>query len=143
MSNKKCIKITPTGIFEIYNYKKDRAYKNTVFTDISLEKPEYWEYNKFRLTMITKDIFNDDDKYNHLASYLCKKLTLYEEDHHIFGTVFLYNEHEYENEILDFTRDDLNYIMDKIKETTTTDNNEWWKKLINNNTKNVYFCVDS
>ena len=74
----------------------------------SLHIPEQWEHNKYRLSIATVGFFTDGDVYNDLATKLWSKLR-HGEGQRIFGSVVIFNEDE--EDIIDMTIDDLDYIM--------------------------------
>ena len=108
----KAIKITPYNIKQINNINDDIEYTGNILNGLLLDLPLKWKFNKYILTMFTKDIYTSDDIYNPLATYLYSKLKCNFSDN-IFGSVFICAEDN--DSIIDFTINDLNYLIAKIK----------------------------
>ena len=109
----KVIKITPTEIKEITDYRNDEIYKDTVAGYV-LNYPSIWKYKKYNLTMIMKDIFSEKDQYNRLATEMYRKLKsmMKELDDDICGDILIINE---DTDLCDFTLEDMKYIIEKMK----------------------------
>jgi len=74
---------------------------------------EHWKHKKFRLSMVYWDMFHpDEDDENPLATYLYRRLKNY--DGLIYGPVYIMNEDR--DGIIDFTKEDLKYILASINE---------------------------
>jgi len=108
----KVIKITPFNIKQLDNINDDDDYKNYIHNGLLLDLPIKWKYNKYLLTMFTKDIYTSDDIYNPVANYLFSKLKCTLSDNQLYGSVFICSENN--DSIIDFTIDDLNYLISKI-----------------------------
>ena len=109
----KAIKITPSGIKLIDSLKGDEDYMNYTQQGVALDLPTKWKHNKYRLTMFVKDAYSDDERFNPFASYLYSNLSCHASDDELFGSVFICNETS--NKIVDFTIDDLKYLIQMIK----------------------------
>ncbi len=72
----------------------------------------------FKLCMVVNDIYTDTDKYNPIATYLFNNLksmsyVLSGERDAIHGTVYVTNERNWE--VIDFSTQELSYVMRKMK----------------------------
>ena len=107
--------ITPDCKIEEVSEEQETEKKSKRLWDgCSLQVPEYWEHKKFRLTMTFPDIFTEHDPLNPLATYIFRNLKHPRgiPDDALCGTVFISNENG--DEFLDFTMEDLKYIMKRI-----------------------------
>ena len=109
----KSVKITPDGkILEVSEEEENSSKKGRVWDGSSLLAPEHWSNDrKFRLTLAFPDLFEDSDTFNPLATLLLYNLRhpKFKTVDVICGTAYLSNETL--TEIVDFTIDDLKYIM--------------------------------
>jgi len=107
------VMITPGGkIAEVTAEEEDRIKQGRVWDGRSLLTPEHWENDrKFRLTLTFPDIYESSDAFNPLATMLLYNLRhpQYKAVDVICGTAFLSNETL--TKIIDFTINDLKYIM--------------------------------
>ena len=107
----KGIKITTNG--ETIEFDdNDDEYNNVEKDGYSLMLPERWEHKKYKLAFMVECY---SQEYNALGSYLYNRMYLHHQDidGSIFGDVFIMNENE--KDIIDFTKDDMDYILDKLK----------------------------
>jgi hypothetical protein len=113
MSPKTCLKITPTCIYEIKNYKEDPYYKSQTygFSCSCLNVASYWEKRHYDLVMIVKDRYDEDDEFNPIATYIYNNLKGLHFDN-IYGTVYLVNEQNFR--VVNFNKTDLKYIMKQL-----------------------------
>jgi hypothetical protein len=107
------VKITPNEIYEINNFINDIDFKDNDYNAYGLLLPQLWTNKKFKLSMIIKN--TENDKYNPFATLLFNILKsmnniITSDSKNIYGTVFIIND---ENN--NFTLNDLNYIIDKVK----------------------------
>ena len=113
----KAMKITPNGIEEIDNIYNDPDYKNRRVTKSwdpwALNLPMHWEHKKFKLCVLIPGFF-DGQPFNPTATDIYQKLKCQYQavPDLIYGTMFITNEDE--DEIIDFVKDDLDYILSKI-----------------------------
>ena len=108
----KALKITPNGlIVEVSDLFKDKDFKNMETDGCSLVVPAIWDYNKYKLSMFVECYSKN---YNPSATWLFNNLTsFYKISECINGTVFIANENE--DVEVDMTKQDLDYILDKMK----------------------------
>ena len=104
---------------------RDEEYKLRTFDTHALCKTEAWGYKKFRLGFVCWDTFRDEDNdYNILGTYIYRMLKDRRGDildDIIPGPVYLINEDR--DGIIDFTKEDLNYILHRSS-LDTHENNE-------------------
>jgi len=109
----KSVKITPDGkVAEVTAEEEERLKEGRVWDGRSLLVPEHWNNDRrFRLTLTFPDIYEDSDAYNPLATMLLYNLRhpKFKSVDVICGTAFLSNETL--TKIIDFTMEDLKYIM--------------------------------
>ena len=85
---------------------------DATYSGTSLIVPEYWQYNnKYKLSMMMKDLFTDNDDINKLATILYNKLKFKDNEDNdiIFGTIFLCNESN--DNMIDFKYKDFTYVV--------------------------------
>jgi len=139
---KTIIKITPDCIEEV-KYSDDVLKRKDAWV---LGVPERWEHKRYMLSAITEAFFTDDMPINPMATYFWNNLRR-TEPQLIKGDFYIIREKLHDDEtnddgwklhddetnddgwMLDFTIQDLQYIMDKIKlmkatkpETESTNN---------------------
>ena len=114
----KAMKITPNIIEEIDDVFKDPDYKNRKVTKSwdpwALNLPIHWEHKKFNLCVIIPG-FHDGQPFNKTATAMFWMLrSAYRPifDDGVYGTMFITNEDE--NGTIDFVKDDLDYILNKM-----------------------------
>ena len=115
----KAIKITPNSIEEIDHHPwKDPYHEKKSWDCFCLHQPLHWEHKRFRLCAVIHGRFQPHDEYNPLATEIWQKLRCRYQpvDMKIFGIMFITNENE--DDIIDFVRDDLEYIIDKMQNST-------------------------
>jgi hypothetical protein len=116
----KALKISGFDVTEIEvdddAFIQDGEYKDRdrPFDSHYLARPEKWDGKKFRLGFVWWDTFKEDDtNYNILGTYLYRMLKHPGAilDDVIPGPVYLVNEDD--EGIIDFTKDDLKYILNQ------------------------------
>jgi len=109
----KVIMVTPDSeIKEITYEEMKEIIGTTIYSGASLSASEFWQYKKFKLSMLMKDLYLKDDATTRLATKLYNKLKFQnnEEDNDvILGTIFLCNESD--KGITDFTYEDFMYVL--------------------------------
>ena len=125
--NISAIKITPDEIFEIKNYHEDPDYKNHQ-NGYALAVPECWKYKKYELALLCRP----SKKYNLLASIIYNNYKTLADK--LFGTFFIVNEHD--SKLVDFTKEDLTYLIRHIdkfdRKKMNEDVEKWFGKMIQN-----------
>ena len=108
----KALEITPIGnIVEINDIYAYRYFRDMDKDGCSLVVPEIWTHDKYVLSMFVEC---HSEKYNPTATYLFNHLSSYcKLDEHITGTVYILCENE--KGATDITKNDLNYIMERIR----------------------------
>ena len=114
--NNKVIRISVSGeVSEIDYDMQTEETRNRTQSAYSLPWPEDWEHDrKFRLTITMLDRFEPGDDLNIQATILFNRLrtsTCLAETI-ICGDVYIGNETD--EDIIDFTTDDFNYILDHM-----------------------------
>ena len=112
----KGIKITSDSqVITLDDWQKDPDYIDNVLSGYSLMLPQFWDYQIFKLTVFIVDIYDETHDYNHMATSVFQKLysPYGESDQIIKGFMFICNEDD--DKALDFTLDDYNYILPKLK----------------------------
>ena len=112
----KGIKITSDSqVIALDDWRKDPDYIDNVLSGYSLRLPQFWDYQIFRLSVFIVDIYEENHEYNHLATNVFQKLysPYGESDQIIKGFMFICNEDD--DKAIDFTLDDYNYILPKLK----------------------------
>ena len=89
------------------------AVNGRYYCGYALHVPEMWEHKKLKLTMSMPDLYEAGDEPSAMATMLYRKLKLpdYTPRDIVRGTVFVANEQD--DELLDFTEDDMCYIFTK------------------------------
>ena len=113
-----CIKILPGGeLFNITNHKFDEDWirmNRDCVSGVALDLPEFWNHKRYRLTMMTKDTFEDADAENDCATYVYHQLRSSRFDASVIkGVAFLFNEDD--SRKLDFTVQELQIILNLAK----------------------------
>ena len=114
--NNKLIKISVSGkVSEIDEEQEREETKGRMHSGYFLPVPERWDHDrKFRLSMTMLDIFEPLDSLNIKATALFNMLRSRKVSHAIIcGDVYISNETF--DDIIDFTMDDLKYILDKVQ----------------------------
>ena len=108
----KVVKISNSGIYELDDYKNDEDYIKASHDGCCLVVPELWKHNKYKLAMLVEVGGNT---YNPLASHLYNNLKSikYKTNEYIYGQVYICNEND--EHMIDFTIDDLKYVIKNIK----------------------------
>ena len=89
----------------------DEQKGDLIYSGTSLNTPEHWEHNKYRLTMTMLDTFDyEEDDINVIATTIYRHMRSpdFTPDDIILGTVYISNETI--DKIIDFTKEDLTYI---------------------------------
>ena len=114
--NNKVIKISVLGdVSEIDGEQQRHETKGRTQSAHSLPFPEYWEHDrKFRLSITMLDRFEPGDDLNKQATILFNRLRTSRclADTIIRGDVYISNETD--EDIIDFTQDDFNYVLRHI-----------------------------
>lgn len=112
---KQAIKILPNSeIVLLSDWQNDNDYINNITCGYSLSLPQFWENKKYKLSIFILDEFKDKDQFNYLATILYNKLKSQygENEDKVFGFMIICNEDEDKN--IDFTIDDINYIISNL-----------------------------
>ena len=113
----KAMKITPNSIEQIDHFSDDPDYKNREVTKSwdcwLLNLPMHWEHKKFKLCVVIPGFF-EGQPFNPTATDIYQKLRCqyHPINERIYGTMFITCEDE--DEIIDFVKDDLDYIFSKM-----------------------------
>ena len=118
----KALKISCDTVEEIEvsnncEFIQDEEYQSHVrsWDSHCLSRCERWKHRRFRLSMVCWDMFYpEEDEENLLATYIYRRLKHYggRLEDLIYGPVYITNEDE--NGIIDFTKQDLKYILEKL-----------------------------
>ena len=92
------VQITPDGkATEMSSEAADEQHGERIYSGASLNAPEHWEHNQYRLTMIMLDTFDcEEDDINVFATtiYCRMRSEYYTPDDIIYGTVYIYRQRE-------------------------------------------------
>ena len=112
--NNKVIKISVFGeVVEIDEEQEREETKGRTHSGYCLSFPERWGHDrKFRLTMTMLDIFEPGDDLNMRATIVFNRLRTTVKWTPIHGDVYIANETD--EEIIDFTKDDFEYVLRHI-----------------------------
>ena len=114
---KKSVKIDICGtLTEVDNLFEDEEYRRMNSHDYcSLNVPMTWEHKKYRLTMVCKGLFEEDDTLNLTASCLHHHLwsTKGHSENVMMDTVWIMNEDS--EDTIDMTIEDMRYILEKTQ----------------------------
>ena len=130
----KAIKITTAGeISEVDDVYSDEDYQAMQQTKGGVDSwclsiPEQWEHDKFKLSMTTLGFFEPSYLFNQIATILWAKLRNGRAQD-ILGTVFMFNETG--DGMIDFTKQDFGYIMEKITGHATIELSDIIKRRCN------------
>jgi hypothetical protein len=109
------IKITADSkITEVSEEQEDEEKTGRLYDGRGLGVPQRWKFKKYTLTMTFPDRFEETDKFDPMATLIYRYLRNPEgiTDDYICGTAYLSNETS--DDIIDFTKQDFKYILDKV-----------------------------
>ena len=120
----KALKITSDSVEEIEvsnsgAFIQDEEYQShkRPWDSHCLSMCERWKHKQFRLSMVCWDMFYpEEDDENFLATYIYRRLKSYNgrPEDLMYGPVYITNEDR--DGIIDFTKEDLKYILESLKE---------------------------
>ena len=120
----KALKITSDSVEEIEvsnsgGFIQDEEYQShkRAWDSHCLSMCERWKHKQFRLSMVCWDMFYpEEDDENFLATYIYRRLKNYggRPEDIMYGPVYITNEDR--DGIIDFTKEDLKYILESINE---------------------------
>ena len=120
----KALKITSDSVEEIEvsnsgQFLLDADYQSheRAWDSHCLSMCERWKHRQFRLSMVCWDMFHpEEDAENILATYVYRRLKHYSgrPDDLMYGPVYITNEDT--DGIIDFTKEDLRYILEQLNE---------------------------
>ena len=113
----KAIKITPDSkIIVVDDFQTDIDYVDNVISGYSLSLPQYWEHDKFRLTVFIVDLYDYTCQYNSIATDIFRKLySPYGPINQVIkGFMLICNEDD--DKEIPFTIEDYHYLLTHMKD---------------------------
>jgi hypothetical protein len=97
-----------------YEEQDDEEKPGRLYGGCALYVPQQWKFKKYILTMTFPDIFEATDKLNPMATLIYQYLKNPRgiTDEYICGTAYISNETM--DDIIDFTKKDFKYILDRV-----------------------------